>query len=72
LSLNLLDYFNSKLIEKGQGTSEEINNEARKILQEMGHTFDLKTVRMLGFVLAKLLRQLYQGVMVNQPGIIKV
>lgn len=38
----------------------------------MGHTYSLSTVRFIGYVLAKLLRQLYQGVAINNPGILKV
>lgn len=46
--------------------------DAKKILEEMGHTYNLKTVRFIGFVLAKLLRQLYQGVAISNQGVLKV
>lgn len=61
-----------QLVATGQGTITEITTEAEKILKEMGHTFNLKTVRMIGFFLAKLLRQLYLGCLVNHSGILKV
>lgn len=46
--------------------------EAKSILEDMGHTYNLNTVRFIGFFLAKLLRQLYQGIAINNNGILKV
>jgi len=38
------------------------------ILSEMGHIFQLSTVRMLAWFVAKLLRNLYQGLLINKDG----
>ena len=50
----------------------QIQNELITILKEMGHNFQLSTVRVLAWFLAKLLRQLYQGLLINKDGIAKV
>ncbi len=38
----------------------------------MGHTYNLGTIRVIGFFLAKLLRNLYQGVAINNCAVLKV
>jgi hypothetical protein len=38
----------------------------------MGHTYSLGTIRVIGFFLAKLLRNLYQGVAINNSAVLKV
>jgi len=47
----------------------QIRNELIAILKEMGHTFQLSTVRMLAWFVAKLLRNLYHGLLINKYGL---
>lgn len=51
---------------------DDVAAQVKTILEEMGHTYNLSTVRILGFFLAKLLRNLYQGVAINNNGFFKV
>jgi hypothetical protein len=51
---------------------ENIVAQIKTILEEMGHTYKLGTIRVIGFFLAKLLRNLYQGVAINNCGVLKV
>ena len=44
---------------------ETIQSEARKILDEMAHQFDLKYVRMLGYVLIKVFTRIYKHIYYN-------
>lgn len=57
--------------ESGQPRSD-VEAEAISILEEMGHNYQLRTVRGFGFVLSKLMKQLYTGVYVNEDGIAKL
>lgn len=59
----------SKLIEESGRSREDVEQEARTILEQMGHEFTMKAVRFFGFVLSKTWKRIYQGIYVNQEGI---
>ena len=44
---------------------EDVMTEARKILDEMAHQFDLKYVRLLGYILIKVFARIYKHIYVN-------
>jgi glycerone phosphate O-acyltransferase len=45
---------------------EELEKEARAILDEMGHSFNLKYVRFVGFLVIKVLTSIYQHIYYNR------
>ncbi|KAK4003010.1 dihydroxyacetone phosphate acyltransferase isoform X1 [Daphnia magna] len=51
---------------------EDVVAQIKTILEDMGHTYKFSTVRVIGFFLAKLLRNLYQGVAINNDGVLKL
>ena len=44
---------------------EDVEKEAKKILDEMAHEFDLKYVRLLGYILMKVFSKIYQHIYFN-------
>jgi len=46
--------------------------EAATIIDEIAHTFSLKTIRVMAFALIKIFKQLFQRVLVNKEGIKQV
>ena len=61
-----------QLLQEGHSSYENLVAQAKGILEEMGHTYNLSTVRVIGYFLSKLMRQLYQGVAINNRGVLKV
>lgn len=61
-----------QLLQEGNSSYENLIAQAKSILEEMGHTYSFGTVRVLGYFLSKLMRQLYQGVAINNHGVLKV
>ena len=61
-----------QLLQEGHSSYENLVAQAKSILEEMGHTYNLSTVRVIGYFLSKLMRQLYQGVAINNRGVLKV
>lgn len=58
----------SKILEKPDEPKpvlEEVKSEAKKILDEMAHDFDLKYVRLLGFILIKVFSSIYKHIFYN-------
>lgn len=49
-----------------------IQEEAMEILDEMGHSMQLGTVRFFAFTLSKIFKQLFQRVCVNEEGMQRV
>ncbi len=45
---------------------EDIVKESEEIMDEMGHLFDLKYVRVLGYVLMKVFRKIYKHIFYNK------
>ena len=60
-----LKHVKNKLIKEKKGTKEELDAEASKILDEMGHNFDLKVVRFLGYILMKVFKRIYNNIFYN-------
>ncbi|KAK3741287.1 hypothetical protein QZH41_012585 [Actinostola sp. cb2023] len=55
---------------KEQGkTITEIKDEAKAILDEMGHNYSMKTLRFMAFIMKKILSTLLRKVLVNQKGL---
>ena len=46
--------------------------EVKNILEDVGHTFSLKNVRCVGYILRKVFRNIYEGIKVNMTGLEKV
>ncbi len=46
--------------------------EAKAIVEEMGHAFTMKNIRMLGYLFPKVYRRLYDHIYINREGIDKV
>ena len=61
-----------QLLQEDHSSYENLVAQAKSILEEMGHTYNLSTVRVIGYFLSKLMRQLYQGVAINNRGVLKV
>lgn len=57
-----------KLSKERKCSKKEIEKEAKKILQEMGHNMQIRAIRGFAFVLSKLVRELFTGVYVNEDG----
>ena len=60
-----LKHVTNKLVKEKKATQEELNQETAKILDEMGHSFDLKIVRLLGYVLMKVFKRIYKNIYYN-------
>lgn len=46
--------------------------DASAIIDEIAHTFSIKTIRVMAFALIKIIKQLFQNVMVNKEGVEQV
>ena len=53
-------------------SQEELMAEAKDIVEEMGHAFSMKNIRMLGYLFPKVYRRLYEHIYVNREGVDKV
>ena len=53
-------------------SQEELMAEAKDIVEEMGHAFTMKNIRMLGYMFPKVYRRLYEHIYVNREGVDKV
>ncbi|XP_046442213.1 dihydroxyacetone phosphate acyltransferase-like isoform X2 [Daphnia pulex] len=73
-SPRMKDVIHQLLLEGHNGVNsyENIVVQIKTILEEMGHTYSLGTIRVIGFFLAKLLRNLYQGVAINNSAVLKL
>ncbi|CAN9507364.1 unnamed protein product [Ophioblennius macclurei] len=50
-------------------TVEEVKGEASKILEEMSQNLQLGFIRLMGYVLSKVIKRIYRGVYVNADGL---
>lgn len=62
----------SQICSEEHRSREDVEKEAKVILEEMAHNYGLSTVRIFGIFLAKLMKKLYQGIYVNRDGIEKI
>lgn len=66
----LLNYFKRKR-DTGIDQTKSIQD-ASFIIDEIAHTFNIKTIRLMAFALIKIIKQLFQNVMVNREGVKQV
>ena len=53
-------------------TTEVVTDEAAAILEEMGHNFSMKTLRLMAYLMRKIVGTLYRKVLVNSRGLDRV
>ncbi|XP_046848625.1 dihydroxyacetone phosphate acyltransferase-like [Xenia sp. Carnegie-2017] len=53
-------------------TDEDILKEVKEMLNDIGHTFSLKSIRFMAFILRKVFRNIFSGIKVNMNGLNKV
>ena len=53
-------------------TVESITDEAKAILEEMGHNFNLSSIRVMALMLRKILCTLFRKVLINREGLERV
>ncbi|XP_055953385.1 dihydroxyacetone phosphate acyltransferase-like [Argiope bruennichi] len=53
-------------------TEEEIEEEARNIIDEMAHNFQFRVIRFFGYVLSKFMKSVYGRIFVNKKGMEKI
>lgn len=58
-----------KTAEERNDTVEAITNEVKSILEEMGHNFNLSSIRVMAFMLRKILCTLFRRVLINREGL---
>ena len=63
-------FLSLQICENGEGAEEEeVEKEAREILDEMGHSMFLPAVRFLALLLRPFVRSALQGIFVNRGGL---
>ncbi|UYV74827.1 hypothetical protein LAZ67_12001149 [Cordylochernes scorpioides] len=60
------------VLQLAASSKENIDEEVKKILREMSHNFQMTSVRFTGYLLAKVMKRIYNGIYVNIQGIEKV
>lgn len=70
-------YFNFLIVyfqtaEERNSTVEAITDEVKSILEEMGHNFNLSSIRVMAFMLRKILCTLFRRVLINREGLERV
>ena len=50
----------------------KVAKKAKEIVDEIAHTFSLRTIRFMAFMLSKIVKRLFRHVYVNRSGIEKV
>lgn len=53
-------------------TVEAITDEVKAILEEMGHNFNLSSIRVMALMLRKILCTLFRKVLINREGLERV
>ncbi|GBM31311.1 Dihydroxyacetone phosphate acyltransferase [Araneus ventricosus] len=53
-------------------SEEEIEEEARNIIDEMSHNFQFRVIRFFGYVLSKFMKSVYGRIFVNKKGMEKI
>lgn len=72
LKSDRVQHIMSQVSEETGHSLTSVEKDAKTILEEMGHNQQLRTVRGFGYVLSKLMKQLYTGIYVNEEGIEKL
>jgi len=58
--------------EEKKTTVESITEEVKAILEEMGHNFNLNSIRVMALMLRKILCTLFRKVLINREGLERV
>lgn len=58
--------------EERNTTVESITDEVKAILEEMGHNFNLSSIRVMALMLRKILCTLFRKVLINREGLERV
>ncbi|GIX84646.1 dihydroxyacetone phosphate acyltransferase [Caerostris extrusa] len=61
-----------QLSEEKGCTEEEIEEQARDIIDEMSHNFSFRVIRFFGYVLSKFMKSVYGRIFVNKKGMEKI
>lgn len=51
---------------------EDVFGEVKELLADIGHTFTLKSIRLMAYLLRKVFRNIYSGIKVNMEGLNQV
>lgn len=62
----------SEIAQKQGKTVDVVFDEVKKILDDIGHSFTLKSIRFVAYILRKVFRNIYTGIKVNMDGLKKV
>ncbi|XP_027229277.2 dihydroxyacetone phosphate acyltransferase isoform X1 [Penaeus vannamei] len=57
---------------KNEQDQEALEEEVKGILEQMGHTQDIGTIRQFAFILPKIMKRIYGKVLINEEGIEKL
>ena len=71
LSSLLLDYY-LQTAEERNTSVDDITDEVKGILEEMGHNFNLNSIRVMALMLRKILCTLFRRVLINREGLERV
>jgi len=58
--------------EEKNATVESVTDEVKAILEEMGHNFNLSSIRVMALMLRKILCTLFRKVLINREGLERV
>ena len=61
-----------KVCEREGVKRRNVEKKAKYIVDEIAHTFNLKTIRFMAFALSKIVKRLFKHLFVNRNGIEKV
>ena len=61
-----------KIAGKQEKTVKEVYSEVTAMLNDIGHTFTLKSIRLMAYLLRKVFRNIYSGIKVNMDGLNRV
>ena len=64
--------FDLQTAEEKNTTVESITDEVKTILEEMGHSFSLSSIRLMALMLRKILCTLFRKVLINREGLERV
>ena len=63
---------NLQTAEEKRTTVESITDEVKEMLEEMGHNFNLSSIRVMALMLRKILCTLFRKVLINREGLERV
>lgn len=69
---HLTQVFHFKVCEKEGIKRSQVEKKANEIIDEIAHTFNLRTIRFMAFAVTKIVKRLFKHVFINRSGIEKV